>query len=88
MVCPFDYCSQRPTCRFHSTSIIPSVSPALILALVFTGLAITWWRLREKYISALTGFAKSRKGAERIFRFNFIAMTILLGALWWAVLTR
>lgn len=65
-----------------------NVSSALVLALAFTGLAITWWRLREKYISALTGFAKGRKGAERIFRFNFIAMTILLGALWWAVLTR
>ncbi len=85
---PFDYRPQRPGCPFHYTGIIHSVSPALILALVFTGLAITWWRLREKYISALTGFAKSRKGAARIFRFNFVAMTILLGALWWAVLTR
>ena len=69
-------------------SNIPIVSPVVVLALVFTAIAIVWWRLREKYITALTGFAKSRKGAQRIFRFNFIAMTILLGALWWAVLTR
>jgi hypothetical protein len=88
VVFSFDYCPQRPASPFHSTSKILIVSPAVVLAFAFTAIAIVWWRLREKYITALSGFAKSRKGARRIFRFNFIAMTILLGALWWAVLNR
>ena len=61
--------------------------PILAFALLFTTILVVWWWKREAYIERLIGFTKKRSGAVRIFRFNFIASTILVAALWWAVAT-
>lgn len=74
--------------RFQQTAdAVDRSGPILGFALLFTTILVVWWWKREAYIQRLIGFTKKRSGAVRIFRFNFIASTILVAALWWAVAT-